>query len=85
MKEQEKILCQCAAGRCFLEEDEVRARQNHADATSEDGLRDTPLLNSLENQRLRQKNEWMENLGVWGICDVCCRKETCKSTPNHQD
>lgn len=85
MKGQAKVLCQCVAGHCFLEEDGARARQNYADATSKSGFRDTSLLNSLENQRLRQKEEWMENLGVFGICEVCCRKETSKQTPDHQD
>jgi hypothetical protein len=45
MKGQAKVLCQCVAGHCFLEEDGARARQNYADATSKSGFRDTSLLN----------------------------------------
>jgi hypothetical protein len=85
MKGQEKLVCQCAAGRCFLDEDEARCSRNYADATSEGGLRNAPLLNRLENERLLQKSEWMKNLGALGICDISCRKESCKSTPCHED
>jgi hypothetical protein len=34
------------------------------------------LLNNLEVERLRQKSEWMDALGVHGTCQVHCRQPT---------
>ncbi|MDD5329318.1 MAG: hypothetical protein PHX38_04885 [Sulfuricella sp.] len=78
--EAQKVLCRCAEGRCFLEEDAARSGQNHAASKDGNGLqRNTALLDKLEIERLRQKDEWMESLGVQGTCQVNCRRQAKKS------
>ncbi|MGZ4977244.1 MAG: hypothetical protein ACXV8O_08840 [Methylobacter sp.] len=73
MKElKNKIFCGCEAGHCFLDKDADWCRQNFA--KSENGLwLDIVLLNNLDAERLRQKDEWLNSLGVIGTLQVCCR------------
>ncbi|MDP2903360.1 MAG: hypothetical protein Q8N96_09680 [Methylovulum sp.] len=69
----DKVFCQCEASHCFLEKDTAWSRQNFA--KSENGFwRDIVLLNKLEAERIRQKDEWMDSLDVIGIHQVCCRR-----------
>ncbi|WP_333874902.1 hypothetical protein [Methylobacter sp.] len=69
-----KVLCQCKAGHCFLEKDSVWSRQNFSE--SENGFQlDVALLNNLDTERLRQKDEWLDSLGVIGSLQVCCRRQ----------
>lgn len=71
---KDKVFCRCEVGHCFLEEDAVWCRQNFA--KSENGFRlDVALLNNLDTERLRQKDKWMDSLGVIGTLQVCCRRQ----------
>lgn len=72
--EQKKVLCRCAAGHCFLEENEARCGQNYARATNKNGVHDRQSLDCLEFGRLQQMETWMTGLGVQGVCEVICRK-----------
>lgn len=70
----ERVFCQCEVGHCFLDDDAIWCRQNIA--KSENGFyRDMGLFNNLEAERLRQKGEWMDRLGVAGTRQVCCRRK----------
>lgn len=81
MEEQAKVYCQCAEGRCFLEEDTAWSERNSVVSAGKHGFRqDTILLNNLEVERLRQKDEWMDALGVQGTRQVCCRQQAEKAT-----
>ena len=73
---QKEIFCRCAQGCCFLGKDTEWAKQNYAQAWQPDVvLLDRKLLSLLEDQRLHQKNEWMNALGVSGTIQVCCRRK----------
>ncbi|MDO9046685.1 MAG: hypothetical protein Q7U66_02995 [Methylobacter sp.] len=69
-----KVFCQCEVSHCFLEKDTAWCKQNFA--KSENGfLLDVALLNNLDIERLRQKDEWLDSLGVIGSLQVCCRRQ----------
>ncbi len=85
VKEQAKVVCRCAEGHCFLEEDAARAKQNHAAAQAQAGGRGAALPNyavfhRLDDERLRHKSEWLESLGVHGTIQVQCCKEATESS-----
>lgn len=68
----DKVFCRCEVGHCFLEEDAAWCNQNFA--KSENGFRrDVALLNKLDTERLRQKDQWLDSLGVIGTLQVHCR------------
>lgn len=75
--DQGKVFCRCVEGHCFLEKDAEWANQNYAQALHPNGIvLDRTLLDTLDAERLREKSEWMDSLGVNGICQVCCRLKT---------
>ncbi|MHB1591964.1 MAG: hypothetical protein ACYCTW_10595 [Sulfuricella sp.] len=75
--DQGKVFCRCAEGRCFLEKDAEWAKRNHAQASHPDGIfPDRALLGALEDERLHEKSEWMDSLGVKGTYQICCRLKT---------
>ena len=75
--DSEKIICQCATGCCILEMDARWSKQNYVQALQSDGiLLDHRLLVALEDERLKQKGEWMHALGVKGTRQICCREGT---------
>lgn len=72
--DQEKVFCRCVEGSCFLERDAEWAKQNRAQALHPNGIfLDRTLLGTLDDERLHEKNEWMDSLGVNGICHICCK------------
>lgn len=74
------VNCRCAEGSCFLEKDAEWAKQNYAHALHPNGFSlDRMLLGALEIGRLRQKNEWMDLLGVSGTCQINCRHKAVES------
>lgn len=63
-------------GHCFLGKDAEWARQNYAQALCPNGIfADLMMLGTLDDERLRVKNEWMSSLGVCGIIEVNCRHQ----------
>ena len=73
---QEKIFCRCIEGHCFLERDAQWVKQNHAQALNSNGISDHELFDTLDNERLNKKSEWMDSLGVKGTHQICCRHGT---------
>ena len=72
--DQGKILCRCVEGRCFLEKDTEWAKQNYAEALHPSGIYlNRALLGVLDGERLQEKGEWMDALGVNGTGQICCR------------
>lgn len=72
-----KVFCRCAEGHCFLDKDAEWAKQNHAKVLRPNGiLIDRALRDTLEDERLREKSEWMDSLRVKGTVQVCCRQKT---------
>ncbi len=72
--DQEKVFCRCIEGHCFLEKDAEWAKQNYAQALHPNGIfPDRMLLDTLDAERLREKIEWMDSLGVKGTYQICCR------------
>ena len=75
--DQEKVLCRCVEGHCFLEKDAAWAEQNRAQTLHPNGLfPDHVLFDTLDVERLHKKSEWMDSLGVMGIYQICCRHKT---------
>ena len=73
---RKEIFCQCTPECCFLLKDAEWAKQNYAQAWQPAKvLIDRKLLSTLEDQRLHQKIEWMNSLGVNGTIQVCCRRK----------
>ncbi len=71
---KDKVSCRCEVGHCFLEKDAAWCRQNFAKFENGFWL-NVDLLNKLDVERLRQKGEWMDSLGVIGTRQVCCRRQ----------
>ncbi|MDD5385218.1 MAG: hypothetical protein PHG89_10120 [Gallionella sp.] len=75
--DQGKIFCQCIKGHCFLEKDAEWAKQNRAQALHPNGIFfDRTLFVTLDVERLHEKSEWMDSLGVVGTYQICCRHKT---------
>ncbi len=75
--EQEKVFCRCIEGHCFLEKDAEWTQQNYAQALHPSGIfLDHTLFDTLDDERLHEKSEWMDSLGVNGTFQICCRHKT---------
>ena len=75
--DQEKVFCRCTEGHCFLEKDAEWAKQNYAQALHPNKIfLNRTLLGTLDAERLHEKSEWMDSLGVVVTCQVCCRHKT---------
>lgn len=74
---QKKVFCRCAEGHCFLEKDAEWSKQNRAQALHPNRIfLDHTLLDTLDDERLHKKSEWMDSLGVKGIYQICCKHKT---------
>lgn len=74
MAENDRQQCGCAPGSCFLQSDAAWAKRNYSMANEKDvpgGNR--AMWQTLEAERLGKKSEWLEELGVMGVCQVQCR------------